>query len=52
MAGGDVVVTSENDFSSEGGFSWDVDSSVVVEQPFLSGYSLVVSEGSGDSCVP
>ncbi len=52
MAGSDVVVTSGNDLTSERGLSGDVDSSIIVEHPFLSGYSSVVSEGGGDACVP
>ncbi len=52
MAGGDVVVTSGNDLALEGGFSGNVDSSIVMEHPFLSGYPSVVSEGGGDAGIP
>ncbi len=52
MTGGDMIMTSGNDLASERGFSWDIDSSVIVEHPFLSGDSSVVSEGGSDACIP
>ncbi len=52
MAGSDMVVASGNDLALEGGFSRDVDSSVIMEHSFLSGYSSVMSEGGGNACVP
>ncbi len=52
VAGSDVVVTSGNDLALEGGFLGNIDSSVVVEHPFLSGYSSVMGEGRGDAGIP
>ncbi len=52
MAGGDVVMASGNDLASKGGFSWDVHSSIVVEEAVLFGDASVVSEGGGDADIP
>ncbi len=52
MAGSDVVVTSGDDLALEGGFSWNVYSSVVVEETIPLGDTSVVSEGGCNSCVP
>ncbi len=45
-------MASGNDLSSERCFSQNIDSSIVIEKPFLSGYSSVMSEGGGDADVP
>ncbi len=52
MAGSDMVVTSGNDFSSERGFSWNVDSPVIVKESVLLGDASVMSERVGDASVP
>ncbi len=45
-------MTSGNDLASEGGFSQDIYTSVVVEKSVFLGYSSVMGEGCSDSCIP
>ncbi len=47
-----MVVASENDLTSKRGFPGNVDSPIVVEHPFLSGYPSIVGEGGGDADIP
>ncbi len=48
----DVVMALHNDLTSEGGFSGDVNASVVLQEPAFTGDSLFVIEGSFDPLVP
>ncbi len=52
MAGGDVVMTPGNDLASQRGFSWDINSSVIMKEAAFLGDASVVSKGGGDANVP
>ncbi len=52
MTSHDMIMTLGDDFSSERGLSWDVYSSVIVQESFLAGYFSIVREGGCNACVP